>query len=81
MKKTTVLLSVLLIAGAFGSSACKKKVYNREELVALMDQYIEAIVKHDPAGLPPPGRDTKDTRLPRSSFQAPYCFPRRGAYL
>ena len=58
MKKWTVLLTILF--SVFFVSACGKKTAekgapplpDREPLVRLMDQYLEAIVKHDPAGLP-----------------------------
>jgi len=51
MKKTMVLLGILLIAGTLGS-ACATKSYSREDLVSLMDRYITALIKHDPSGLP-----------------------------
>ena len=51
MKKTTVLLCILLMGIAF-QCACAKKQPDRASLVALMDQYLEALAAHDPAGLP-----------------------------
>jgi hypothetical protein len=55
MKKGTILLTILLCA--FFAGACSKKVDeasfpDREPLVRLMDQYIEALLKHDPSGVP-----------------------------
>ena len=51
MKKKTVILGVLLILGApiFASAAQK---CDRACLVRLMDQYLAAVVKHDPTGVP-----------------------------
>ncbi|MBN2318826.1 MAG: hypothetical protein JXR49_07105 [Acidobacteria bacterium] len=51
MKKATVLLCILFIVGVF-SSACATKQLDRAGLVVLMDQYLTALVNHDPAGLP-----------------------------
>jgi len=51
MKKTTVLLCILLISGFF-NCACSEKQLTRADLVALMDQYLAALVQHAPAGLP-----------------------------
>ena len=51
MKKTSVLLCILLIAGAFSYASAAEKC-DRACLVALMDQYLAAVVKHDPAGVP-----------------------------
>jgi len=66
MKKTTVLiLSILLVVSAF-HYACStrepekkesekrksEKQIDRAYLVDLMDQYLAALVKHDPAGFP-----------------------------
>ena len=52
MKKTTVFLCVLLIGMAFLNGACSKKQPDRAELVQLMDQYLDALVNHNPAGVP-----------------------------
>ena len=51
MKKKTVILGVLLIVGApiFASAA---QQCDRACLVGLMDQYLAAVVKHDPTGVP-----------------------------
>lgn len=51
MKKKTVILGVLLIFGApiFASAA---QQCDRACLVGLMDQYLAAVVKHDPTGVP-----------------------------
>ncbi len=51
MKKTTTLLCILL-AGIVFASACAEKQPDRADLVSLMDQYLAALVSHDPAGLP-----------------------------
>jgi hypothetical protein len=51
MKKTIVLLCILLLVGAF-NFACSKKQPDRADLIKLMDQYLAALVKHDPAGIP-----------------------------
>ena len=51
MKKTTVLLCILLV-GIFFTGACGEKQLDRADLVALMDQYLAALVQHDPAGIP-----------------------------
>ena len=56
MKKLTVLFTILLCT--FFAGACGKKAADdaampdREPLIKLMDQYLDALVKHDPAGLP-----------------------------
>lgn len=57
MKKTTGLLCILLIITAFSFSCRKKKAAegatpDRAAMVALMDQYLAAVVKHNPAGVP-----------------------------
>ena len=61
MKKTKILFFIFLVLTSF-NFACSKnvivmkapetKVDKRADLVGLMDQYIDALVKHDPAGLP-----------------------------
>jgi hypothetical protein len=51
MKKTTFLFCILFIVGIF-SNACATKQLDRAGLVELMDQYLAALVNHDPAGLP-----------------------------
>ena len=56
MKKGTVVLVILLCAffvGACGKKAAEDAAFaDREPLARLMDQYLEALVKHDPSGLP-----------------------------
>ncbi len=62
MKKTTVFLCILLIVGTFSCGCSEKKSsvkvpaypgkFDRAGLVALMDQYLAALVNHDPAGVP-----------------------------
>ena len=51
MKKKTVILGILLILGAFSFASAAEKC-DRACLVALMDQYLAAVVKHNPAGVP-----------------------------
>jgi hypothetical protein len=51
MKKTTVLLCILVVVCSF-NYACSEKQPDRASLVALMDQYLAALVAHDPSGLP-----------------------------
>lgn len=50
MKKTAVLLCIIIV-GVFSSASAKKQL-DRAALVELMDQYLAALVSHDPAGLP-----------------------------
>ena len=53
MKKGTILLTILLFT--FFAAACGEKTTGdagRESLIRLMDQYLEALVKHDPSGVP-----------------------------
>ena len=56
MKKNTTLLTILFCA--FFAGACGNKttenaaLLDREPLVRLMDQYLEALVKHDPSAVP-----------------------------
>jgi hypothetical protein len=51
MKKWTVILGILLFGGSFGNAFAAKKC-DRACLVALMDQYLAAVVKHDQSGVP-----------------------------
>jgi hypothetical protein len=51
MKKTTVILEILLILGTCTFASAAQRC-DRACLVALMDQYLAAVVKHDPAGVP-----------------------------
>jgi hypothetical protein len=52
MKKVMVILGVLLfISGASGFAPAAEKC-DRACLVALMDQYLTAVVRHNPAGVP-----------------------------
>jgi hypothetical protein len=51
MKKGMVILSILFVLGAFSSASAAEKC-DRACLVALMDQYLAAVVKHNPAGVP-----------------------------
>ena len=57
MKKGTVFLAIILcalFAGACGQKAAEEASLpaDREPLIRLMDQYLEALVKHDPSGVP-----------------------------
>lgn len=62
MKKTTVLLLSIFITVILLNFACTTKYYEQKEpekavdlrapLVDLMDQYLAALVKHDPTGIP-----------------------------
>lgn len=52
MKKAMVVLCVVLVAGSLGNALAAEKKCDRACLVALMDQYLAAIVKRSPAGLP-----------------------------
>jgi hypothetical protein len=67
MKKITVLLLFVFLAVGVFTCACSKKepeqnepekketakkIDQRAQLVDLMDKYIDALVKHDPAGVP-----------------------------
>ncbi|MBN1569391.1 MAG: hypothetical protein JXA73_16215 [Acidobacteria bacterium] len=51
MNKNTVLFGILLILG-ISHFACSEKKCDRACLVSLMDQYLAAVVKHNPTGLP-----------------------------
>ena len=51
MKRKTVILGVVLIWGAFSFASAAEKC-DRACLVGLMDQYLAAVVKHNPAGVP-----------------------------
>ena len=56
MKKGTILITIL--SCAFFAAACGKKtaeetpLAGRESLISLMDQYLEALVKHDTSSVP-----------------------------
>jgi len=54
MLKKTVTLGILIVLGVFGSS-CKKTTVkttcDRACLVDMMDQYLAAVVQHNPAGV------------------------------
>lgn len=51
MKKGAMILSILLMLGTSSFASAAKKC-DRACLVALMDQYLAAVVKHNPAGVP-----------------------------
>jgi hypothetical protein len=51
MKRGTVILGVVLIWGAFSLASAAGKC-DRACLVGMMDQYLAAVVKHNPAGVP-----------------------------
>ncbi|MGD9158630.1 MAG: hypothetical protein PVG39_09505 [Desulfobacteraceae bacterium] len=60
MKKVIILFCFIFISGAL-FSACSSHLYrsktsasgeyNREDLIKVMDQYLDALVKHDPSGV------------------------------
>ena len=53
MKKTMVRLCILLAAGALAASCSRgPKQPDRAALLEMMDRYLEAVVRHDPTGLP-----------------------------
>jgi len=57
MKKVTVVLLFIFLVLSVFNFACSQKepeiqIDPRKELVSLMDQYLAALVKHDPAGIP-----------------------------
>jgi hypothetical protein len=51
MKKTTVIISLFFLLGAFTYASNEEKS-DRSSLVALMEQYLAALAKHDPSGVP-----------------------------
>lgn len=51
MKKSIIVISVILIAGICILPSCKRKI-DRQSLVSLMEQYLTALPKHDPSALP-----------------------------
>ncbi len=51
MRKKTVILSIVIILGFLGTASAEGKC-DRACMVALMDQYLAALVKHNPAGAP-----------------------------
>jgi hypothetical protein len=51
MKKMTMILGILLFWSAFSCAATPEKC-DRACMVALMEKYLAAVVKHDPAGVP-----------------------------
>jgi hypothetical protein len=51
MKIRTVILGIFLVLGSFSFASAAEKC-DRACLVALMDQYLAAVVKHNPAGVP-----------------------------
>jgi len=55
MKKRTILFTILLcvfFVGCGGSGAKDAATADREPLIRLMDQYLTALQKHDPTGVP-----------------------------
>ena len=52
MKKTLLIFGILLISGACARRADVQSTCDRACLVQLMDRYLAAVVKHDPAGVP-----------------------------
>jgi hypothetical protein len=51
MKKVTGILGILFLLGSCGFASAATKC-DRACLVALMDQYLTAVVQHNPAGVP-----------------------------
>ena len=51
MKKRTLFLGIVFVLSALSAAAAAEKC-DRACLTALMDQYIAAVVKHNPAGVP-----------------------------
>ena len=51
MKKSTVLLGIAGLVIAL-NCACTQKQLDRAGLIEMMDRYLEALVKHDPAAVP-----------------------------
>jgi hypothetical protein len=51
MKKIRLILSLVIISAAISLSSCSKKM-DRPALVALMEQYLAALAKHDPSAVP-----------------------------
>jgi hypothetical protein len=51
MKKTLAIIGLFLLLGAFTSAFSAEKL-DRPALVALMDQYLAALAKHDPSSVP-----------------------------
>jgi len=66
MIKETVILSILLILGSFRFASAAERC-DRACLVALMDQYLAALPKHDPSGLPL----AKDVKLVENTEKIP----------
>jgi hypothetical protein len=67
MKKMLLVVVVLLIIGIIIFVATKEKQYDRAGLVALMDHYLTAVVKHDPASVPL----AKDVKLVENTEATP----------
>ncbi|MFH0758417.1 MAG: hypothetical protein V2B15_14110 [Bacteroidota bacterium] len=51
MAKFSLIISLFLTFGLTLFTGCEKKI-DRQDLVVLMDQYLEALAKNDPSGLP-----------------------------
>jgi len=51
MRKNLKIIALFLLLGAFTLTSCNKKP-DRPALVTLMEQYLEALAKHNPSGLP-----------------------------
>jgi hypothetical protein len=52
MKKTLLVIVSIFLSGVFIFAAAADKPCDRACLVALMDQYLAAVVKHNPSGVP-----------------------------
>lgn len=51
MKKIIMIIGLFLLLGMLTFNSCSKKL-DRPALVALMDQYLAALAKHDPSSVP-----------------------------
>jgi hypothetical protein len=52
MKKTLLVIVSIFLSGVFVSASAANKPCDRACLTGLMDQYLAAMVKHNPAGVP-----------------------------
>ena len=78
MKKCMILMGLLLLLGAFISTSSAEKL-DRPALVELMDQYLAALVKHDPSTLARLGEMDELSRIntlfkTHPGFRAPGSF-------
>lgn len=52
MKKISISCGLIVILGGLFLVSCEKKGLEREDLVGVMDQYLEALATHDPSAVP-----------------------------